>query len=80
MSTVAMRLDRAIAGEAITYHLGASLKGCNAAHLAQVRRLYDAGRVDLVQKRVDEGFAYVAQFRRQHAKVLETFASVGLLS
>lgn len=45
-----------------------------------VRRLYDAGRVDLVQRRVDNGFAYIAIFRYQTAKIssFNTFRGVGL--
>ena len=45
-----------------------------------VRRLYDAGRVDLVQRRVDNGFAYIAIFRYQTAKIssFNTFRDAGL--
>ncbi len=77
--SISQALASAKPGAAVTYHLNASLKGC--PHLDQVRRLYDKGHVDLVQKRVvDGGFAYIAQFRRTIAKVADyaTFKAAGL--
>ncbi len=72
-------LQAATPGSSVVYHVGARLTGCK--HVDQVRRLYDAGRVELVQRRVDEGFAYIAQFRRSPVKlpVYGRFADAGLV-
>lgn len=75
-TSIRKALESATPGTAIVYHTGTKLAGCPV--LKDVRRLYDAGRVELVQARVPEGFAYIAQFRRIPARVFETFASVGL--
>lgn len=74
-----MALQAATPGSSVVYHVGARLAGCK--HVDQVRRLYDAGRVELVQRRVDEGFAYIAQFRRNPVKLPAhwRFADAGLV-
>lgn len=79
MSDVHTALQAATPGSSVVYHVGASLAGCK--HVDQVRRLYDAGRVELVQRRVDEGFAYIAQFRRNPVKLPAywRFADAGLV-
>lgn len=79
MSGVYAALQAATPGTSVVYHVGARLAGCK--HVDQVRRLYDAGRVELVQRRVDEGFAYIAQFRRNPDKRLAywRFADAGLV-
>lgn len=67
-----------VPGSSVVYHRGTSLKHCR--YVKQVRQLYDMGRVDLVQKRVEGGFAYVAIFRRAAARrqPLHTFRDAGL--
>ena len=79
MSGVHAALQAATPGSSVVYHVGARLAGCK--HVDQVRRLYDAGRVELVQRRVDEGFAYIAQFRRNPIKLPAywRFADAGLV-
>lgn len=78
MSGIYAALQAATPGSSVVYHVGARLAGCK--HVDQVRRLYDAGRVELVQRRVDEGFAYIAIFRYKPAKIssFNTFRDVGL--
>lgn len=77
-ATVHEALQRATPGTAIIYHTGATLAGCPV--LKNVRRLYDEGRAELVQRRVPEGFAYIVQIRRNPVKVLNSwrFADAGL--
>lgn len=79
MTAVRNALQAATLGSSVVYHVGARLAGCK--HVDQVRRLYDAGRVELVQRRVDEGFAYIAQFRRNPVKLPAywRFADAGLV-
>ena len=79
MSGVQTALQAATPGSSVVYHVGVRLAGCK--HVDQVRRLYDAGRVELVQRRVDEGFAYIAQFRRRPVKLPAywRFADAGLV-
>lgn len=68
MPHVHAALQAATPGSSVVYHVGARLAGCK--HVDQVRSLYDAGRVELVQARVDAGcFAYIAQFRRSPVKL-----------
>lgn len=76
--TVREALTRAVPGQSVVYHTGAKLSGC--AHVRDVRRLYDAGKVDLVQRRVPEGFDYIAIFRRSPARIgfYNTFSEAGL--
>ena len=71
-------LAAATAGTSVIYHVGVNLKG--VPNVGLVRRLYDAGRVELVQRRVDNGFAYIAIFRYQTAKIssFNTFRDAGL--
>lgn len=78
-ATVHEALTRAAPGTALIYHTGPSLKGCR--HVDQVRRLYDAGKAELVQARTPDGFAYIIQFRRSPAKlpVYGRFADAGLV-
>ena len=56
--TIHEALEAARGGDSVVYNEGGSLRGCR--HTARVRRLYDAGLVELVQRRVESGFAYVA--------------------
>lgn len=79
MPHVHAALAAATPGSSVVYHVGTRLAGCE--HLDQVRRLYDAGRVELVQRRVDDGFAYIAQFRRNPIKLPAywRFADAGLV-
>ena len=79
MTAVRNALERASAGTSVIYHVGVNLKG--VPNVGLVRRLYDAGRVDLVQRRVDDGFAYIAQFRRNPVKLPAywRFADAGLV-
>lgn len=46
-----------------------------------MRRLYDEGRAELVQRRVPEGFDYIVQIRRNPVKVPNfwRFADAGLV-
>lgn len=78
MPQIRNALERASAGTSVIYHVGVNLKGVR--NVEMVRRLYDAGRVDLVQRRVDNGFAYIAIFRYQTAKIssFNTFRDAGL--
>lgn len=79
MPQIRNALERATAGTSVIYHVGVNLKG--APNVGLVRRLYDAGRVELVQRRVDDGFAYIAQFRRNPIKLPAywRFADAGLV-
>lgn len=67
--TVHEVLLRARPGSSAIYHVGVNLKGCR--HLESVRALYDSGHVDLVQQRVEGGFAYIVQFRYTRAKIAD---------
>lgn len=49
------------------YHTGRTLHG--AIGLSEVRRLYDEGMVDLVQRRADNGWDYIMVFRRHKANI-----------
>lgn len=77
--TIHAALQVAAPGSSVVYHVGARLAGCQ--HVDQVRRLYDAGRVELVQRRVDGGFEYIAQFRRTISPLASyaTFREAGLV-
>lgn len=76
--TVHEALTRMEPGSRVVYHTGTSLKQCR--YTRRVRELYDMGRVDLVQKRVEQGFAYIAIFRRSAVRrvPIRTFRDAGL--
>lgn len=77
-TSIRKALESAAPGTAIVYHTGAKLADCPV--LKDVRRLYDEGRAELVQRRVPEGFDYIVQIRRNPVKVLNLwrFADAGL--
>jgi hypothetical protein len=66
----------------VRYHTGVNTKGCDPDTLAVVRRLYDEGRIELVQKRNGPFFDHMAIRRPNPIKRLEehTFGYYGFSS
>lgn len=77
-TSIRKALESAAPGTAIVYHTGVKLTDCPV--LKDVRRLYDEGRAELVQRRVPEGFDYIVQIRRNPVKIRNfwRFADAGL--
>ena len=49
----------------LQYGFGCALPPANCATLIAIRRAYNAGRIELVQRREATGFAYIAQMRHK---------------
>jgi hypothetical protein len=70
--TVATFLISGQPGDSIIYARGAYLKAGAAAK--SLRRAYNAGFIDFVQRRNgDDGFDYIAQMRRTRARIADPF-------
>lgn len=73
-------LDEARGGQFFAYHKGVNLNGCSGTLIGEIRRAYNSGLVELVQKRLSraetpEGagiFSYIAvKKRRREAPIPE---------
>lgn len=68
-------MENARPGDQFQYFKGSHLPGERAlSNLREIRKAYDDGLIDLVQRRVSkDNFAYVAIRRNHHAKIPDSF-------
>lgn len=62
-------LQDALPGTEMVYARGPRLPAHIPATVDAIRDAYDAGEIELAQRRVAEGFAYIAQKRRRIGRV-----------